>query len=76
MEIDQLDKLKYCPYCFKDCGLIEQEFEVAKQEWKYFDAETRSFHSNHSRENEWVVFCVKCENEILFKDICEVKKNE
>lgn len=65
MDKEQLAKLKYCPYCFLDMGTIEQEFEIAYRTWRYYDAETGEEHSNMSKDDDVIVFCTKCENEIL-----------
>ena len=69
MEYARLKQLEFCPYCFQDFGSIEQEFEIALRTWKYYDAEIGELKKNLSKEPDIIVFCVKCENEILDKDI-------
>lgn len=69
MEKSKLAELKYCPYCFMDEGVIQQEFEIAKQKWEYYDSETHEFKENRSKEDDVIVFCVRCDNEILEKDV-------
>ena len=70
MNKEQLEHIKFCPYCFQDEGAINRVFEVAFQNWEYYDAELKEYKPNLSHSgDDVIVFCVECENEILEKDI-------
>ena len=65
MNPDVLNRLKECPYCRIDHGVCSVEFEVAFQDWQFYDAEERVLKVHHSKDREVIVFCVTCGNELL-----------
>jgi len=73
MKEADLLRLKRCPYCFGDSGEVMVEFDVAFRKWKHYDGDRNAIMPHHSKDDDVIVFCLECDNEVLEQDIPEVE---
>jgi len=73
MNEDVLSRLKRCPYCWVFNETISVEFDVAFRSWKHYDGDRNELLPHHTNDDDIIVFCQFCGDEILENDIPEVE---